>query len=204
MAINRPSSGAGIWCPPCQDWAFGTPLPRTGDLVPPRWFGPRILADLEIWYPDFCQLRRFGSSGLKKCLVAIRPGSFRRYQTSRFARGRLPNLSSRHKKIPNRAISPEFRLVPVPNSRSRQSRPGSRYQAPDLASPALRLVPNLRSWRNFYWAPSPKVLQSRVCRSSKPCTRKRRGCLSARAIVAAARFISSMQAKWFRVILMTR
>ena len=61
MAINRPSSGAGIWCPSCQDWAFGTPLPRTGDLVPPVRFRPRILADLEIWYPDFCQLRRFGS-----------------------------------------------------------------------------------------------------------------------------------------------
>ena len=56
MAINRPSSGAGIWCPSCQDWAFGTPLPRTGDLVPPVRFRPRILADLEIWYPGLGEI----------------------------------------------------------------------------------------------------------------------------------------------------
>lgn len=104
MAINRPSSGAGIWCPSCQDWAFGTPLPRTGDLVPPVRFRPRIMANLEVWYPDFCQLRRFGSSHPEKCLVAICLSGFCGYQTLRFARRRVSNLRSRHEKVPNPAI----------------------------------------------------------------------------------------------------
>lgn len=95
MAINRPSSGAGIWCPSCQDWAFGTPLPRTGDLVPPVRFRPRIMANLEVWYPDFCQLRRFGSSHPEKCLVAICLSGFCGYKTLRFARRRVPNLKIR-------------------------------------------------------------------------------------------------------------
>lgn len=120
MAINRLSSGAGIWCPSCQDWAFGTPLPRTGNLVSPRWFGPRILADLEIWYPDFCQLRRFGSRGSEKRLVAKSPHGFRGYQTSRFAQGRVPNLGSCREKVPNRPVLPRIFLLGVPNLRSWQ------------------------------------------------------------------------------------
>ena len=134
MAINRPSSGAGIWCPPCQDWAFGTPLPRTGDLVPPRWFGPRILADLEIWYPDFCQLRRFGSSHPEKCLVAICLSGFCGYQTLRFARRRVSNLRSRHEKVPNRAILPRKRPSGIPNLPS-WLRPGNQLGK----KPALNL-----------------------------------------------------------------
>lgn len=137
MTINRPSSRAGTWCPPCQDWAFGTRLPRTGDLVPPRWFGPRILADPEIWYPDFCQLRRFGSRASEKRLVAICPGGFCGYQTSRFARRRVPNLRSRHEKVPNRVILPRKRSSGVPNLPN-WLRPGTK--SPNLALPGVELA----------------------------------------------------------------
>lgn len=134
MAINRPSSGAGIWCPSCQDWAFGTPLPRTGDLVPPVRFRPRIMANLEVWYPDFCQLRRFGSSHPEKCLVAICLSGFCGYQTSRFARRRVPNLRSRHEKVPNRTILPRKQPSGVPNLPS-WLRPGAK--SPNVALPGF-------------------------------------------------------------------
>lgn len=125
-------------------------------------------------------------------------------------------------------ILPTLRLGSVPNLRSwlccdlfRQRHPSSRYQTCDfvaLCSPALAfrlglaaglavLVPCLcsesRHWL-FHRPPRPRVVRSRAWRCPKSCTRKRRGCLRARAIVAAARFISSMEARWFRVMLMTR
>lgn len=134
MAINRPSSGAGIWCPSCQDWAFGTPLPRTGDLVPPVRFRPRIMANLEVWYPDFCQLRRFGSPASEKCLVTICPNGFCGYQTLRFARRRVPNLRSRHEKVPNRTILPRKQPSGIPNLPS-WLRPGAK--SPNVALPGF-------------------------------------------------------------------
>lgn len=39
------------------------------------------MANLEVWYPDFCKLRRFGSSHPEKCLVTICLGGFCGYQT---------------------------------------------------------------------------------------------------------------------------
>lgn len=83
---NQPSLfGSRDLVPAMPRLAFGTPLPRTGDLVPPVRFRPRFMANLEVWYPDFCQLRRFGSSHPEKRLVAICLSGLCGYQTLRFA-----------------------------------------------------------------------------------------------------------------------
>ena len=87
------------------------------------------MAEIEVWFPDFCRLRRFGFLRPKKCLVAILSRGFRRYQTSRFAQERVPNLRSCHEKIPN--------------ARFRQYFPAARYQTSDPASAAPRAIPNL-------------------------------------------------------------
>ena len=68
------------------------PSAKIGDLVPRIRFGLRIMANLEVWYPDFCQLRRLGSPASEKYLVTICPNGFCGYQTLRFARRRVPNL----------------------------------------------------------------------------------------------------------------
>lgn len=77
-----------------------------------------LLAEIEVWYLDFCQLWRFGSRGLEKCLVARSPRGFCGYQTSRFAQGRVPNLGSRREKVPNRSVLPRIGLRQVPNRSS--------------------------------------------------------------------------------------
>ena len=61
MAINRPSSGAGIWCPPCQDWrlapicqdrGFGTPNSFwASSYGESRGLVPRFLPTSVIWLP---------------------------------------------------------------------------------------------------------------------------------------------------------
>lgn len=113
---------------PCRFRTIG----RNRDLVPRAVFQRLAMAKREVWYPDFCQLRRFGSRGSEKRLVAKSPHGFRGYQTSRFAQGRVPNLGSCREKVPNHAISPEFSLHAVPNLRSRHRPVPLRYQTADL------------------------------------------------------------------------
>ena len=115
------------------------PSAKIGDLVPRIRFGLRVMANLEVWCPDFCQLRRFGSPASEKRLVAICPSGFCGYQTSRFARGRVPNLRSRHEKVPNRAILPRKRPSGIPNLPS-WLRPGNQL--------GKKSAPNLQSCKN--------------------------------------------------------
>lgn len=110
------------------------PSAKIGDLVPRIRFGLRVMANLEIWYPDFCQLRRFGSPASEKYLVMICPNGFCGYQTSRSARRRVSNLRSRHEKVPNRVILPRKRPSGVPNLPS-WLRPGNQLGK----KPALNL-----------------------------------------------------------------
>ncbi len=117
---------------PCRFRTIG----RNRDLVPRAVFQRLAMAKREVWYPDFCQLRRFGSRGPEKRLVTKSASGSRGYQTSRFAQGRVPNLGSCREKIPNRPVLPEFRGGTVPNLRSRQSRAPPRYQTSDSGSSA--------------------------------------------------------------------
>ena len=101
---------------PCRFRTIG----RNRDLVPRAVFQRLAMAKREVWYPDFCQLRRFGSRGSEKRLVAKSPHGFRGYQTSRFAQGRVPSLGSCREKVPNRPVLPRIFLLGVPNLRSWQ------------------------------------------------------------------------------------
>ena len=58
---------------PCRFRTIG----RNRDLVPRAVFQRLAMAKREVWYPDFCQLRRFGSRGSEKRLVAKSPHGFR-------------------------------------------------------------------------------------------------------------------------------
>lgn len=115
---------------PCRFRTIG----RNRDLVPRAVFQRLAMAKREVWYPDFCQLRRFGSSHPEKCLVAICLSGFCGYQTLRFARRRVSNLRSRHEKVPNRSILPRKRPSGVPNLPS-WLRPGNQLDK----KPALNL-----------------------------------------------------------------
>lgn len=76
---------------------------------------PIRLANKAIWYPVFCQDQRFGTQDSKKPQVTKSACGFCGYQTSRFAKGRVPNLGSCHEKVPNRPIPPRICLRRIPN-----------------------------------------------------------------------------------------
>ena len=85
------------------------PSARTGDLVPPVRFRPRIMANLEVGTPISANFGDLVPRPRRNAWSRFAPGGFCGYQTSRFARRRVSNLRSRHEKVPNCAILPRKR-----------------------------------------------------------------------------------------------
>lgn len=114
----------GVWHPSAKNRGFGTPgsvqAPNYGET---RGLVLRFLPTLAIWFPT---LGEMPGRDLPERLCG--------YQTSRFARRRVPNLRSRHEKVPNCAILSRKRPSGVPNLPS-WLRPGNQLGK----KPALNL-----------------------------------------------------------------